>query len=137
MEYMIPDNPDALIERAVTETVKAVGYVPARTALGDPEMRLTRRDTAMALRKAGFPIAEKTLATKATRGGGPSYSMFSGRALYRWGDALAWARGCLAPPRRTVPEADAQGATGLRGDDASADVGLDAARGRARLARRG
>ncbi len=73
----------------------------------DPNTLLTRRDAAAALRAAGFPVAEKTLATKATRGGGPPYSLFSGRALYRWGDALVWAQGCITPPRRSTSEADA------------------------------
>ena len=39
----------------------------------DPDKWLTRRDTAAALTEAGFPVAEATLATKATRGGGPPY----------------------------------------------------------------
>ncbi len=107
MAHMIPDNPDALIERAVKEAVKAAGYASARPVPDNPGALLTRRDTAAALRAAGFPVAEKTLATKATRGGGPPYSLFSGRALYRWGDALAWAQACMAPPRRSTSEADA------------------------------
>ncbi len=73
----------------------------------DPNTLLTRRDAAAALRAAGFPVAEKTLATKATRGGGPPYSLFSGRALYRWGDALAWAQSRMTPPRCSTSEADA------------------------------
>ncbi len=52
-------------------------------------------------------MATKTLATKATRGGGPPYSLFSGRALYRWGDALDWARALTTQPRRSTSEADA------------------------------
>jgi hypothetical protein len=63
---------------------------------------LTRESTAAALTSAGFPVAAKTLATKAVRGGGPPYSMFSGRALYRWGNALEWARSCVTPPIRTA-----------------------------------
>lgn len=57
-----------------------------------PDTLLTRDDIAMALTAAGYPVASKTLATKATRGGGPPYSLFLGRALYRWCDALDWAR---------------------------------------------
>lgn len=71
------------------------------------EARLTRERTAEALTAAGYPVATKTLATKATRGGGPPYSLFSGRALYRWGDALDWARSMTTAPRRTTSEADA------------------------------
>ncbi len=70
---------------------------------------LTRERTAEALTEAGYPVATKTLATKATRGGGPLYSLFSGRALYRWGDALEWARSLTTAPRRSTSEADKQG----------------------------
>ena len=57
-----------------------------------PDALLTREDVATALTAAGYPVASKTLATKATRGGGPPYSLFLGRAIYRWCDALDWAR---------------------------------------------
>jgi hypothetical protein len=74
----------------------------------NPDALLTRGRTAEALAAAGYPVATKTLATKATRGGGPPYSLFSGRALYRWGDALEWARSLTKPPRRSTSEADPQ-----------------------------
>jgi hypothetical protein len=74
----------------------------------NPDALLTRERTAQALTTAGYPVATKTLSTKATRGGGPPYSLFSGRALYRWGDALDWARSLTTPPRRSTSEADAQ-----------------------------
>jgi hypothetical protein len=70
------------------------------------DVRLTRRKTADALTEAGFPVKEGTLATKATRGGGPPYQKFGSRALYRWGDALLWAKGRLSAPRRSTSEAD-------------------------------
>jgi len=73
----------------------------------DPEMRLRRRETAEALSEAGYPVSEATLATKATRGGGPPYRLFGRVPLYRWGDALAWAESRLSPPRRSTSEADA------------------------------
>jgi hypothetical protein len=73
----------------------------------DPDVRLTRERTAEALTAAGFPISARTLATKATRGGGPPYALFCGRAVYRWGDVVAWARRLTAPPRRSTAEADA------------------------------
>jgi len=53
--------------------------------------RLTRRDTAEALTRAGYPISPATLSTMATRGGGPAYIKFGGRVLYDWDVALAWA----------------------------------------------
>jgi hypothetical protein len=70
----------------------------------DPDRRLTRNATATALTAAGFPIKAATLATKATRGGGPPFSRFGLRALYRWGDALAWAQGRLSQPVSSTSE---------------------------------
>ena len=79
MENTIPSNPDAL---------------------------LTREAVAAALKAAGYPVAPATLATKATRGGGPPYRLFSSRALYRWADALDWARANTTAPRCSTSEAD-------------------------------
>jgi hypothetical protein len=73
-----------------------------------PDARLTRERTAEALTTLGYKVAPKTLATKATRGGGPPYSLFGGRAFYRWGDALAWAESLTTPARRSTSEADIQ-----------------------------
>jgi hypothetical protein len=73
----------------------------------NPEALLRRRQAAEALTAAGFPVAEKTLATKAVRGGGPTYRIFGRTVLYRWGDALQWAEGRLSPPRHTTSEVDA------------------------------
>ena len=73
-----------------------------------PAALLRRKETAEALTGAGFPIAAKTLATMATRGGGPPYRTFGRAVLYRWGDALAWAEGRLSPMRCSISEADAQ-----------------------------
>jgi hypothetical protein len=92
---------DILIRRAVRQAVKAAGYPDS------PDTLLTREATASALTAAGYPVATRTLATKATRGGGPAYSLFGGRALYRWGDALDWARS-LTTPRTSTSERDAQ-----------------------------
>jgi hypothetical protein len=73
----IPDNPDALLPRA---------------------------HTAAALTEAGYPISPATLATAATRGGGPPYQKFGSRPLYRWGDSLQWAKDRTSPPRRFTSE---------------------------------
>jgi hypothetical protein len=73
----------------------------------NPDMMLTRDAAAEALKAAGYPVAPKTLATKATRGGGPPYAVFCGRALYRWSDLLTWARATARAPRRSTAEADA------------------------------
>jgi hypothetical protein len=67
---------------------------------------LTRPKTAEALTEVGYPVKEATLATKATRGGGPPYQRFGSRALYRWGDALLWAKGRLSAPRCSTSEGD-------------------------------
>jgi hypothetical protein len=79
--------------------------------LGAPELEalLTRSQTAGNLEKAGFPVSSKTLATKASRGGGPPYSLFGPRPLYRWRDALVWAQSRLTPPRRSSSEGDVVG----------------------------
>ena len=74
----------------------------------DPDTLLTREATATALTEAGFPVAPRTLATKATRGGGPPFRKFGTRALYKWADALAWAQSRLTAPRSSTSEADAR-----------------------------
>jgi hypothetical protein len=71
-----------------------------------PTARLRRKATAEALSEAGFPVTEKTLATKAVRGGGPPYQTFGRTVLYRWDHALAWAEARLSEPRRSTSEAD-------------------------------
>jgi hypothetical protein len=72
----------------------------------DPNALLLRVSTAAALTAVGYPVKPKTLATKATRGGGPPYRLFGRRALYRWGDALAWAQDQLSAPRGNTSEQD-------------------------------
>lgn len=72
MQNLIPDNEEAL---------------------------LTRDATAAALTASGFPVKPKTLATKATRGGGPPFMAFGKRVLYRWGSTLKWAKEQLSAPR--------------------------------------
>lgn len=73
----------------------------------NPSALLRRKATAEALTEAGYPVSGKTLATKAVRGGGPTYHVFGRTVLYRWSDALAWAEGRLSAPRRSTSEADA------------------------------
>jgi hypothetical protein len=79
MAAPIPDNPNALLRRSAV---------------------------AAALNAAGYPTTDKTLATKATRGGGPPYRLFGRIPLYRWGDALAWAESRTSLPRQSTSEAD-------------------------------
>jgi hypothetical protein len=67
---------------------------------------LRRRDAAHALTAAGYPIAPATLATMASRGGGPPYRLFGRVPLYRWADALDWARARLSDPVNSTSEID-------------------------------
>jgi hypothetical protein len=73
----------------------------------DADAFLTRRDNAIALTAAGFPTAAATLATLASRGGGPPYRRYGSRVVYRWGDSLAWAQSRLGPVVTSTSEADA------------------------------
>jgi hypothetical protein len=94
----------------------------------NPDALLTREQTAAALTVVGFPISAKTLATRATRGGGPPYRHFGPRVIYRWGDSLAWAHSLLGELRLSTSETDvgakppSQNAT-IVDDFSGADVG--------------
>jgi hypothetical protein len=81
---------------------------------GSLDALLTRADTGAALRAAGYPVADSTLATKATRGGGPPYHRFGIRPLYRWGEALAWAQSRLSASARSTSEHEAACSTQKR-----------------------
>ena len=104
----------------------------------DDDTLLTRDMAAAALTEAGYPVKSKTLATKATRGGGPPYRLFGVRPLYRWGDALAWAQGRLSAPRRgdmevcriAVPQAQRGDPTEIEGNPLGdpGDCGADEVR---------
>lgn len=52
------------------------------------DARFLRGPLAEALRLCGFPISAKTLATKASRGGGPPYQMFGRHSTYTWGPSV-------------------------------------------------
>lgn len=71
-----------------------------------PDALLRRRALAEALTAAGFPVAESSLATRATRGGGPPFRRFGLIPLYRWADAVEWAEARLSPPVRSTAELD-------------------------------
>ena len=72
----------------------------------DLDALLTRERTAAALTESGYPTSPKTLATTATRGGGPRFHRFGPRVLYRWRDALGWAEKRLSPAMCSTSEAD-------------------------------
>jgi hypothetical protein len=78
--------------------------------LRNPDELLRRQALALALTEAGFPTAPATLATKATRGGGPPFRLYGRIPLYRWGDALKWAESRLSEPRQSTSEGDIAGA---------------------------
>ena len=65
---------------------------------------LTRVRVASALSEAGYPVSPATLSTMATRGGGPPFAKWGPRAVYRWGDALDWARRRMSAPRSSTSE---------------------------------
>jgi hypothetical protein len=71
------------------------------------DVQLGRREGAGALTEAGYTTAPATLATLASRGGGPIYRRYGSRAVYRWGDLLDWARSRLSAPMRSTSDADA------------------------------
>jgi hypothetical protein len=71
-----------------------------------PDTLLRRQALAEELKAAGYPTTPKTLATMATRGGGPPFQSFGRIPLYRWGAALAWAEGRLGAPRCSTSEGD-------------------------------
>ena len=77
----------------------------------DPKVRLRREAAAEALTDAGFPTASATLATMASRGGGPPYETYGRIPLYTWGPTLAWAESRLSAPKRSTSETDAVGAS--------------------------
>ena len=68
------------------------------------EALLSREGAARALTAAGYVTSPSTLATKATRGNGPAYRIFGKRAIYRWGDLIAWAEAQTAPLRHNTSE---------------------------------
>ncbi len=72
-----------------------------------PETQLRRADVAEASTANGFPIKAKTLATMASRGGGPPFQLWGRIPLYTWGPYLDWAKGRLSEPRSSTSEADA------------------------------
>jgi hypothetical protein len=58
-----------------------------------PDTLLSRKDTAAALTAAGYKTAPSTLATLASRGGGPPMRKYGKYPVYPLGAALAWALG--------------------------------------------
>ena len=57
---------------------------------------LTRKGTAQFLSKLGYKTAEATLATYASRGGGPPFRKYGVFPLYDEDEALEWAQSRLS-----------------------------------------
>ncbi len=93
----------------------------------DPDALLTRAQTAGALTESGFPTSPATLATKATRGGGPPFMLYGRVPLYRWGNSLGWARGRLTKPIRSTSEMDGLREPQQAGADASSQTAAETA----------
>jgi hypothetical protein len=79
-----------------------VFHFPINVLRDDSYVR--RAELSSALAAAGFPIALATLNSLATRGGGPPYRMWGRFPIYRWADALAWARNRLSEPAHSSSE---------------------------------
>jgi hypothetical protein len=96
-----------------TNSKGLTGYVSGQAVDGTDypggrDTLLTREAASAALTAIGLRVATKTLATKATRGGGPPYHLFSCRAVYRWGDLLDWAHSIMTAPKRSTSDVDAE-----------------------------
>lgn len=74
------------------DITKAAAIKKAAAPPADDGPLLTRTQCADKLTELGYPISTPTLATLASRGGGPRYRMFGHKALYSLTTALAWAR---------------------------------------------
>src|SRR5271170_840274 len=66
-----PDTP--LTRDAIAAALTAAGFPVSPATKYAPDALLTRAATAAALTDTGFPVSPATLATQATRGGGPPY----------------------------------------------------------------
>jgi hypothetical protein len=77
----------------------------------NPDTLLDRPATAQALTSRGFKTRQSTLATMASRGGGPIFRKYGQRVVYRWADALAWAQSRLSDPVASTSELDPERTT--------------------------
>ena len=64
-----------------------------------PDVLLRRLAAADALGRLGCPLSPCTLASMATRGGGPRFSKVGNKSLYRYSDLVAWLQERLAATR--------------------------------------
>jgi hypothetical protein len=71
-----------------------------------------RAELPVFLKQFGLTVTEASLSTWATRGGGPPYNIFNGKAVYEEGEARAWAMSRIRQPvsrsARTAPRTSQQ-----------------------------
>jgi hypothetical protein len=72
----------------------------------NPDTLLTRAMASAALTTAGYRVSKATLASMATRGGGPRYRLLGRQPLYRWGDLLDWVESRCHEPKRHSTQGD-------------------------------
>ncbi|CAO4157147.1 hypothetical protein DHODJN_25260 [Methylorubrum extorquens] len=77
---------------------------PVQPGQLSPCALLNRTQCAKLLSEAGYPTSRHTLASLASRGGGPLYRKYGRIVVYRWSDALEWAEKRLGAFRSTASE---------------------------------
>jgi hypothetical protein len=73
----------------------------------DPDRYYDRNAAAEAAKAEGLPLSPKSLATMATRGGGPRMRHFGRRVVYRGSDLITWIESRLSASIGSTSEADA------------------------------
>ena len=92
-----------------------MGYVEISPA-AEGETLLSRKDAAELLTRMGFKTSPATLATKASRGGGPTFQCWGKKPLYRPDDLIKWATARLKRPKQSTSERDDHETTKLSGN---------------------
>ena len=92
-----PSATEAPLTFARPPAYQTVDSIPA-------DARMSRKHIAQALNDCGFPTSEKTLATKACRGGGPPYQLYGKIAIYTWSKTVDWVLTELSKPARNASE---------------------------------
>jgi hypothetical protein len=106
---MTPERLSALFaDRGATVPPDVLGHWAELGVPTAPSARLTRRQTAEALKKVGWPVTCSTLNTLSTRGEGPLFDRFGQYAVYEWADALSWAQARATGKRRSSSEGRSQ-----------------------------
>jgi len=68
------------------------------------ERRLSRKEAAEYLTNLGYRVASTTLAKLACVGGGPLFSSFGRKPLYKPADLLNWAQSRSSGPRQSTSD---------------------------------